>query len=461
MRLYNSLHPLVKDILFALIKQSKYAMINKNRNSISMENCLIVGLGKTGISAQNYCERNNIAYDIWEDAKNQEIEADKILEKKDFLIVSPSFQKSHFLSRKAIQKNIPIYTDIDLFMQGQTRPVIGITGTNGKSTTTALLNHLLNSAGMKSYMGGNIGIPVLDLTSDAKIYVLELSSYQLELSSVLPLEVGILLNITPDHLEWHKTFDHYISSKEKIFQNCRHPVICIDDNYTQEIFNRLKDHNKNPIITISTKQKAIYWLNDNVLMYKETPLCSVQEFKLKGLHNIQNILCAMAAAQIMGVSVENIIKGLLSFNGLEHRQEYVGSMEDIIFINDSKATNADATSHALKAYSDSDIYWIVGGKQKEEGILPLCHFFPKLKGCYLIGESQENFSQLLDENNIPYLKSETVENATHHAFQQAKASKSLNKKIILLSPACASFDQFKNFEERGELFKNIVIQLLK
>lgn len=435
-------------------------MVNKNISIALMKNCLIVGQGKTGLSAQKYCKKNNIIYDIWEDAKNQEIEADGILEKKDSLIVSPSFQKSHFLYNKAIQKNIPVYSDIDLFMNNKISPVIGITGTNGKSTTTALLNHLFNYGKIKSYMGGNIGIPALDLPADADAYVLELSSYQIELSSILSLEIGILLNITPDHLEWHKTFENYIASKEKLFKNCRNIIICIDDSHTQKIYNQLKCHNKS-IITISTQQKSIYWVNDTVLMYKETPLCSVKDFKLKGLHNIQNILCAIAAAQIMGISLDKIVEGLLSFNGLEHRQEYSGCFKDIIFINDSKATNADATSHALKAYALDDIYWIVGGKQKEEGITPLCNFFPKLKGCYLIGESQENFSELLKKKSIPHMKAFTIKNAMQKAFQDAKANNSKNKKIILLSPACASFDQFKNFEERGEAFKREITKLIK
>jgi UDP-N-acetylmuramoylalanine--D-glutamate ligase len=435
--------------------------MNKNISIASMKNCLIVGLGKTGLSAQQFCEKNNMTYSIWEDAKNKEAEALSALKDKDFLIVSPSFQKSHFLYNLAVQKNIPIYTDIDLFMNNQNKPVIGITGTNGKSTTTALLNHLLNHGGLKSYMGGNIGIPALTLPLDADAYVLELSSYQLELSHILSLNTGILLNITPDHLEWHKTFNNYVSSKEKILKNCKNHVICIDDIHTLEIYDRLKDQNNSPIITVSTKQKATYWLDNDILMHEDIPLCSFKDFKLKGLHNLQNILCAIAAADIMGIPLDKIINGLLCFNGLEHRQEYVGSLSNIVFINDSKATNADATSHALKAYALDDIYWIVGGKQKEEGIYPLREFLPNLKGCYLIGESQENFSKFLHEENIFHVKAGTIENALTRALQDAMADTRSNKKIILLSPACASFDQFKNFEERGDAFKEAVIKLLK
>ena len=424
-------------------------------------NCLIVGRGKTGISAENYCKRNNINYTFWDDKTNTKADIANKLENINFLIISPSFTKEHPLLIIASDKKIPCYTDIDIFVQNNpNKKIIGITGTNGKSTTTALIHHLFNQKDLTTYMGSNIGIPVLDLKNDGDFYVLELSSYQLELSHPINLEIGILLNITPDHLEWHKTLENYIRAKKKIFEKCKHIILGIDDPITKKIYEELKAEGKN-VITVSTTQKADFYFKNNTLMHDNEEIFNIENLLLKGVHNFQNILVSIATAKLCGIKTNDIIKKLQTFKGLEHRQELVEKIDDITFINDSKATNAEATKHSLNAYKDYEIHWILGGLSKEEGIDPLTTYFNNIKHAYLIGDSTNAFSKILSKNNVQHKKSENLKNALQHAYKNALRSDAHKQKVILLSPACASFDQFKNFEERGNAFKKVVHDILQ
>lgn len=427
-----------------------------------MKKCLIVGRGKTGLSVQRYCEKKGILYQFWEDAIHTPDQIDAVLDDGiDSLVVSPSFQKNHPLYLVAQKKEIPVYTDIDLFfMENPYKKVIGITGTNGKSTTTALLHDVLLYCGLKSSKGGNIGIPVLDLPNDSDFYVFELSSYQLELSKSSPLYAGVFLNLTPDHLDWHHSIEAYLNAKKKIFKDCQNSVICIDDVYTNRVYNELINKNQ-AVQCCSTAQKADYWMDGDYLKNNQTVICRQDDFFLKGKHNMQNILAVIAVTDLLGIAKEKAIEAIKNFKGLEHRQEFVDSINGVDFLNDSKATNAESTRHALKAYEQDDVYWIVGGQKKEEGITPLTPFFDGLKGIYLMGQSQEEFSLLLDQLRIGCKKVNTLENAVRAAFDDAFQSKSLKRKVILLSPACASFDQFKNFEDRGDQFKRHVSELKK
>ncbi|OYX68539.1 MAG: UDP-N-acetylmuramoyl-L-alanine--D-glutamate ligase, partial [Rhodospirillales bacterium 35-44-4] len=370
------------------------------------------------------------------------------------------------------QTPLEIMSDLELYIRMYPmHRYIAVTGTNGKSTTTALLGHLLTCANIPTAIGANFGIPVFDLPelNAEGIYVFEVSSYQLETTPSLSPLVGVLLNITPDHLERHGGWEGYKAAKEKIFvSHHKMPpiaIIGIDTEATEQINEKLKKQKRQKILTVSMKEEEgdIYKKGQELWIKEAKGSRFIFNLKdlltLKGVHNAQNVAVAFAALKSIGVEEETIIAGLKTFPGLVHRQEVVGNFSGITFINDSKGTNVDATGKALEIYND--IYWILGGLPKEDNLLDLQMYFPKIRRVFLIGASQTAFSEKL-QGHVWYEKCNTLETATLEAFKWAQKDLKENPSWaphILLSPACASWDQFKSFEERGEKFKEYVQRL--
>lgn len=452
----------------------------------------VMGLGKTGLSVALALHRSGVEVCAWDDNEDQRsIAATQGILIKDLRVMeldnlnailwSPgiphTYPVPHPVAIRAHAAHVPLITDIDLLVgSSPDTDVIAITGTNGKSTTTALMGHVL-SAFRPTEVGGNIGRPVLDMTEMGKdgTYVLELSSYQIELTpSVSPVGV-VLLNITPDHLARHGGMEGYIAAKEKIFANppldTRKPtaIISIDTKPCREIAERLKEKELWTVIPVSTRQELNegVFVKDGILVevrnHQPVEIADLKNLStLKGAHNHENAACVYAALRhIYGIEPEHIIKEMQSFAGLPHRQFLVRTINGVSYINDSKATNAEAAGKALGSFRR--IYWILGGQPKEGGLSGLEELMPRIEKAYLIGEAAEEFAKWLELHHVAYEHCETLDVAVNAAHLDAQAG--LGKPgtsgagAVLLSPACASWDQFKSFEHRGDWFAELVTQL--
>ncbi len=336
----------------------------------------------------------------------------------DSLVVTPGLPLNrHPIASRARDAGVEIIGDIELFARARPElpphQVVGITGTNGKSTTTALVHHILQTAGVPSLMGGNIGLPILsqDPLSEGGVYVLELSSYQIDLTQRLDCDVAVLLNITPDHLDRYESFEAYAASKRRLFgmmSDWNIPVLGRDDDEVGQAC----------------------WPT------------------LQGPHNLQNALAAIDACEALGVDDEAIDLGLRTYPGLPHRMERVADRDGVLFVNDSKATNPTATAPALAAFER--IRWICGGQAKSDNLDECAPSFDHVRKAYTIGEAGELFASLLSPH-MPVAQCETLERAVGEAAAEAESGDT-----VLLSPACASFDQFRDFEERGDTFRALV-----
>ena len=363
--------------------------------------------------------------------------------------------KPHWTVELARAAGVEVIGDIELFCRERNRqapdaPFIAITGTNGKSTTTALIAHILKAAGRDAQMGGNIGRAVMTLDAP--------SSYQIDLAPSINPTAGVLLNLTPDHLDRHGTMQHYASIKERLVAGSETAIVGVDDPFSTQTADRLESVGKD-VVRISKRLPLTdgYFAAGNDLMEAVDGRYSRIAFlegigSLRGQHNAQNALAAVAACLKVGLELGEIQKGLESFPGLAHRMEQVATKGHVLFVNDSKATNADAAAPALSSFGR--IYWIAGGLPKEGGIEPLRGFFPRIAKAYLIGEAAPAFAATLGEA-VPYEISGTLAAAVEHAARDA-AGDGGEEAVVLLSPACASFDQFRNFEVRGEAFRQAV-----
>jgi len=388
------------------------------------------------------------------------------------LVLSPGVPLTHpaphwpvGLARKA---KVEVIGDIELYCRERRKlapqsPFIAITGTNGKSTTTALIHHLLAAAGRSAERGGNIGTAILTLSPPRAdhAHVIECSSYQIDLAPSLDPKIGILLNVSPDHLDRHGSFEHYAAIKEQLVAKVQaggSAVVGIDDEFGAAVANRLKGKPFD-VVPVSVRRAlgdGIYAQNGRLFRAsagKEEMIASLVGIgSLRGLHNAQNAAAAAAAALALGLSKNEIARGLKSFPGLAHRMEEIGRKAKVLFVNDSKATNAESAACALSSYDD--IFWIAGGKAKAGGITSLAEFFPRVRKAYLVGEAARDFAKTLD-GRVAYEIAETIERATSAAARDAERDSS-PEPVVLLSPACASFDQFRNFEVRGDAFRDIV-----
>jgi UDP-N-acetylmuramoylalanine--D-glutamate ligase len=374
----------------------------------------------------------------------------------------------HWSVTKAHLAGIEVIGDIELFCRERRRnapnaPFVAITGTNGKSTTTALIAHLMRFAGYDAQMGGNIGTPILSLEPPrmGRVHVIEMSSYQIDLSPSLDPSVGILLNVSEDHIDRHGTLARYAAVKERLVAGVQPQgtaIIGVDDGLCRTTADRLDRAGKR-VVRVSVRNPVadgIYVEHETILRASSGARSEIARIggigSLRGLHNAQNAACAAACALALGVSQEVLQRGLRSFPGLAHRMEQVGRRGHVLFVNDSKGTNADAAAHALSSFPD--IFWIAGGKPKAGGIGGLAEYFPRIRKAYLIGEAAAEFAETLGEG-VPHEISETLDVAVDHAARDAEAS-GLADPVVLLSPACASFDQYRNFEIRGARFRELV-----
>jgi len=450
----------------------------------------VFGLARSGLAAARSLKAGGAEVAAWDEAKPaRDAAAAEGFELVDLasadwsgfaaLVLSPgvplTHPEPHWTVKKAKAADVEVIGDIEIFARAvnaapsHRRPkVVAITGTNGKSTTTALLGHMLTAAGRDARIGGNIGLGVLGLDDmhGGAVYVFELSSYQLDLTSSLKPDVAILINITPDHLDRHGDMEGYVDAKRRVLLNQTAgdtAVIGVDDAWCQRICTEITAANRRTIWPISARRamgRGVYALQGVLYDATGERVIEVADLlrarSLPGRHNWQNAAAAYAAARALGLSVEDAATGLVTFPGLVHRMETVGEINGVRFVNDSKATNADAARQAMSSYPS--FYWIAGGRPKAGGIEPLEDLFPRIAKAYLVGEAAGEFARSL-KGKAPYRLSHTIDAAVAEAFADARAAG--EPAIVLLSPACASFDQFADFEVRGDAFRSAVHGLLQ
>jgi len=442
----------------------------------------VMGLGKSGLATAEALRAAGAEVWAWDDSEAKRAEAKaKGFEPVDLtacdwneltsLVLSPGIPhthpKPHPVAALARQHKIEIIGDIELLARCERQAsFIGVTGTNGKSTTTALIGHILKKAGKRAAVGGNIGMPVLALDPIGDgIYVLEMSSYQLELTVSLTFDVAVLINVSPDHLDRHGGMDGYIAAKKLIFHRQTTPrtaVVGVDDPHSLTLHDELMRVGDQHVIAISAARRldrGVY-VEDGLLYDAiQGPAQKVGDLRpiptLPGQHNWQNAAAAYAACRAIGVEATIIVEAMASYPGLAHRQETVAVIGGLTLVNDSKATNADAAAKALGCYDA--IYWIAGGRAKEGGITSLAPLFGRIRHAYLIGESARTFAGSLPAS-VPHEINGTLEAAVKAAHRDA-IKDSVTGAVILLSPAAASFDQFANFEARGDEFRRLALAL--
>jgi UDP-N-acetylmuramoylalanine--D-glutamate ligase len=374
----------------------------------------------------------------------------------------------HWTVELARQAGVAVIGDIELFCRERRKlapdsPFVAITGTNGKSTTTALIAHLVASAGMDAQLGGNIGTAILSLQPPGagRVHVIECSSYQIDLAPSLDPSVGILINLSEDHLDRHGTMAHYADVKERLVAGVPKngtAIVGVDDDWCRAIADRLEQAGKR-VVRISVRHElsnGIHVADGRIARATPAGVTRIAELDgigaLRGQHNAQNAACAAAAALALGLEPAAIQAGLRSFPGLAHRMEELGRRGAVLYVNDSKATNADSAAQALACFSD--IFWIAGGKPKTGGIESLRGFFPRIRKAYLIGEAAGEFAATLGAG-VPHEIDGTLDKALAAASRDADVS-AVAEPVVLLSPACASFDQYRNFEVRGDAFRELV-----
>jgi UDP-N-acetylmuramoylalanine--D-glutamate ligase len=462
----------------------------------------VFGLGGSGIATARALAAGGATVAAWDDGETGRKAAAEAgipvidLNTADWsafaaLVLAPGVPLTHPVPHWTVGKakvaGVEIIGDVELFMRERaatapTAPLIAITGTNGKSTTTALVAHLLKAQGHDVQMGGNIGVPVLALEPPAanRFHVLELSSFQIDTTPTLNPTVGVMLNLSPDHLDRHGTIVQYAAIKERLVQGADVACVGLDDPASVEIAGRIDPARLYGLTTYGAANSSRFYAVGQSLCeqggraHQIASLAGIST--LRGTHNAQNALAALAALRALqgrltalyGANApvvwqpEAMQAALALFPGLPHRMEQVGTLVTaygrVLFINDSKATNADSTEKALLAFP-GDIYWIVGGKSKEGGIEPLRSLFPRVVRAYLIGASSDDFAAILD-GDVAIIPCGTLDKAVADATRDASVS-AAQEPVVLLSPACASYDQFKSFEHRGNAFRDQVQAFLK
>ena len=438
----------------------------------------VMGLGKSGLSTAKALMASGAKVFAWDDSEDRRAEAkasgipvfgltNGLWNDIDSLVLSPgiphTFPTPHPVAALARAHGKEIIGDVELLTRAeQTANYIGITGTNGKSTTTAMIGHILETAQQPVQVGGNLGTPALDLAAldQSGTYVLELSSYQLELIPSASFDIAILLNITPDHLDRHGGMEGYKAAKRRIFDHCRGTAIVgIDDSDSAAMCDALRKQDGMNVIAISgTSRVANGVYAEDGILYDDIDGDCVAVLDLSdvptlpGSHNAQNAAAAYAAARTSGLPREAIVDGIRTYPGLAHRQELIATIDGVRYVNDSKATNPEAAAKALGGYSV--IYWIAGGKPKEGGLDAITPFLPNIRHAFLIGEAADTLNVALS-GRIATRISGTLAQALTDAHKLVQ-SEQPQQAVVLLSPACASFDQFPNFEERGREFARLV-----
>ena len=449
-----------------------------NNIIVSDKNTLIIGAGKTGLSVARFFVKENIRCSIYDDKFSESIEVqlialgveirkrtnnqfDQILDGITRVVLSPGYPRSSELVQLALKYDLEVVNDIALFLKCANAPVVGITGSNGKSTITTMFAKCCERAGMRVGVGGNIGTPALDiLDDDVEIYVLELSSFQLESVDIPALDVGVLLNVTPDHMDRYESFQEYCRVKKKIFFSARNVVYSLDDLLTQP-----------PIVagvrrfgfglnkkTEQNEEQYYFEETTGTLRYCSSELMRVKDIKQLGSHNVQNVLALFAIASAVGIAFKNVVAIASSYPGLPHRCEFVTKNKGVVFINDSKATNTGAAEAAIRGFSDgvNQIILIAGGVGKGADFSTFAELLVEsIYAVVLIGEEAQALNELI-AGRVSTGFAKTMLEAVAIAYEFAK-----NKEAyILLSPACASFDMFETYQHRGECFKQAVAEVI-
>lgn len=441
----------------------------------SLPQTLIIGLGKTGLSCARFLAKQGEPFGVMDDRQTPpELDQFKIdfpdvpiylgafdsaiLNKVKTLVISPGISLKAKPIAEAIQRGATAIGDIELFVKHAKAPLIAITGSNAKSTVTTLVGHLLASTGLKIKVGGNLGTPALDLLSDTapNYFVLELSSFQLETTQNLKPLVASILNICPDHMDRYSTLAEYINAKQRIYQNSSIQVLNRQDKNTYP-------HQASNIISFGTdkpkeNQFGLSGAHNNIALYHgKTKLISANELLLKGQHNYLNALAALAICHSVGVSIPRLLPALKTFRGLPHRCEFVSEQKGISWYNDSKGTNVGATVAAIDGLGETipgKLIWIAGGIGKNADFSPLKNSAKKyVRKAILIGQDAKLIEKAL-ASSVEVVHANSLQKAVDIAHEIAN-----QQDTVLLSPACASFDMFKNFEHRGETFKNLVALL--
>jgi UDP-N-acetylmuramoylalanine--D-glutamate ligase len=422
----------------------------------------VLGLARSGLAAVRALVASGAKVTAWDRQDNARARVDPAsvlladpleidLTGYDGVVVSPGVPlNTHPIAARAAQFGVPVIGDIELFAQARAalppHKVVGITGTNGKSTTTALVHHILKVAGVPATMGGNIGLPILAQDPlqpnehGGGVYVLELSSYQIDLTQSLDCDVAVLLNVTPDHLDRYASFEAYAASKARLFEMQSADNFAVVEYAAEAELDVLAGASTDVFIPIDDVE----------------PIGDPADWpSLQGPHNLQNAQAAIAVARCLEVTDETIGRALRTFTGLPHRMERVATHNGVVFVNDSKATNTDSSAPALAAFppehgSGPRIHWIVGGLPKEDGLGATEQHLAHVKAAYTIGEAGPRFAELLAPR-VPVVRAEMLCEAIRAAIAAAEPGD-----VVMLSPACASFDQFKDYEQRGERFRQFV-----
>ncbi|QDM41636.1 UDP-N-acetylmuramoyl-L-alanine--D-glutamate ligase [Altererythrobacter sp. TH136] len=440
----------------------------------------VLGLARSGLATVEALVASGAHVTAWDRQDNARAKVDAAnvlladpleidLTGYDGVVVSPGVPlNTHPIAKRAAQFGVPVIGDIELFALARPslppHKVVGITGTNGKSTTTALVHHILQTAGVPTTMGGNIGLPILaqDPLPEGGVYVLELSSYQIDLTFSLDCDVAVLLNITPDHLDRYESFEAYAASKLRLvdMQTASHWWVHTDDplllQYDYDADELPRQNAGERSVHASTEYpNCLGSVVDGVAKSDSSRVGFQKNWpSLQGPHNAQNAAASIAVCRLMELKLNEISLGLRTFTGLPHRMERFATHNGVTFVNDSKATNPDSSAPALAAFPPENgtprIHWIVGGLPKEDGLGATEQHLANVKAAYTIGEAGPRFAELL-EGRVPVTRSEMLCEATRQAIAAADPGD-----VVLLSPACASFDQFKDYEQRGERFRQFV-----
>lgn len=439
----------------------------------------VFGLGDSGIVSAEALAAGGALVHAWDDAEagrkkaaQKNIPLDDLYDADwsaiDALVLSPgvplTHPKPHEIVLRAQEAGRPIIGDIELFARVRgdlpEHSVVAVTGTNGKSTTTALIAHIVDACGGQAYACGNIGAPILAGEAlDARgVYVIEMSSFQIDLTSSLKPEIAVLLNFSPDHIDRHGSFENYVAVKRRLLESQNVEgvaVVGVDDLQGIETVALLRAAGRHHVVPISCREivpGGVYVSDGRLIDDLDgggAVVCDLNECPaLPGFHNWQNAAAAYSAARALGLAPKAIAASFQTFSGLAHRLETVGTARGVRFINDSKATNAVAAAGALAGFEH--IHWIVGGQAKDGGIASLAPWFSHIERAYLIGDASEAFADEL-EGHVPYVKCGTLA-----AAFEAAALSAVESQVVLLSPACASYDQFANFVERGNAFTQLV-----
>jgi UDP-N-acetylmuramoylalanine--D-glutamate ligase len=441
--------------------------------SVKDKKVTVVGLARTGVAAANLLIRRGAQVTVTDIKPETELDASRIKgsfkgvwgrhEERDFLeadfiLLSPGVSRSISPVQKALQKGVPVLSDVELAYRLNSTPIIGVTGTNGKTTTTALIGHLLQEAGWDVFVGGNIGRAVADeVDKKRKYWILELSSFQLESVDEFRPRIGVILNLSPDHLDRYPTYKAYIAAKKRLLArqtaedfavlNAEDPLCTSMETVGKRFF-----FSKSPHSVQGVRLERGMFVS-NMIEGQDVPFCQVKDLKIQGMHNYENAMAAALSARLAGLEWNAIKTGLKSFPGVEHRLEEFAVIDGVRYVNDSKATSVAALMTALTSFNEK-IHLIAGGREKGLDFTPLRSIMEKkVSTMILIGEAADNMERSL-KGSASIIRSENLEEAVHQARIRA-----CEGDIVLLSPACASFDMFDDYEHRGREFKRLVREI--